>query len=151
MKNLQRQSRQGKYKRTAKIILKVSGPNNYAWKGEKASYFRKHAWLRKHYGKATKCFINPLHTSKKFEWACILGKGKSSRNIDDYIQLCCSCHKYFDKGEFCSSGHKFDEKNTVLYKGKHRRCRICMRAYGKLPHVIEYRKKWKERKKLKSA
>lgn len=82
------------------------GKNNI-WKGELASYSAKHMWIRKHYGKASKCENKdckyPRYNSKgvllekptKYHWANLTGK---FRDIKDYKQLCHSCHKKLDMG-----------------------------------------------------
>lgn len=72
---------------------------NYLWKGEKATYRTKHAWLVRRIGKANHCEhcgLDKLPKGKKriFDWANISGKYK--RDITDYISLCKKCHKHFD-------------------------------------------------------
>jgi len=60
-------------------------------------YFNIHQWIKRHYGKADKC-ENPKCksiNSKRFEWALLNGK-QHDRNINNYIQLCSSCHKIYD-------------------------------------------------------
>src|SRR3990167_452627 len=66
------------------------------FKGEKAGYQAKHSWIRKHYGGARMCKnINcESEKPKRFEWARI--SKKVTRNIEDYIQLCPSCHRKMD-------------------------------------------------------
>lgn len=60
-------------------------------------YARCHAAIRRKHGSASKC-ENPDCTHqnpKRFEWA--LRKGHQySPNIQDYIQLCVSCHRKYD-------------------------------------------------------
>lgn len=61
-------------------------------------YQNCHRRLRKKYGKASKCeFIETCNKkSKRYQWA--LKKGRVySENPDDYIQLCASCHNYYDR------------------------------------------------------
>lgn len=78
------------------------------WKGGNASYYAIHIYLKNYYGKASKC-ENPVCTyprtnSKgvylekplRYEWACITGK--YSRKLEDYRQLCPSCHRQYDLG-----------------------------------------------------
>ena len=62
-----------------------------------AEYFRIHNWLSYHYGKASKCENTDCKNikPKRFEWALIKGK-QHSRNIENYIQLCPSCHRKYD-------------------------------------------------------
>ena len=61
------------------------------------NYKNCHAYINNHYGKASKCenknctYQNP----KRYEWALIRGK-EYSKNIEDYIQLCPSCHRKYD-------------------------------------------------------
>lgn len=61
------------------------------------NYKNCHAYINRHYGKATKCenldctYQNP----KRFEWALIKGK-IYSKDINDYLQLCPSCHRKYD-------------------------------------------------------
>ena len=86
------------------IKIRVSLINNKRrWKGDEASYAAKHMWVRKQYGKANMCENKEctFHSPKRFEWANISGKQK--RNRDDYLMLCCSCHRKWDMGriEIC--------------------------------------------------
>lgn len=74
------------------------------------NYFNIHQWIKRNYGKASKCenlncqYKNP----KRFEWA--LKKGfEYERNLANYIQLCVSCHRYYDFTE---------EKRKNLSKSK---------------------------------
>lgn len=60
-------------------------------------YDSLHRYLRKTYGNAS-CCSNPECKSinpKRFEWALITGR-KYSKDISDYIPLCCSCHRKYD-------------------------------------------------------
>lgn len=82
------------------------GKKHYLWKGEKAGYSSKHKWLVRKFGRATRCdnesCVYPrtnakgtiLYEAKKYTWANLSGKYK--RNIEDYIQLCVSCHSKYD-------------------------------------------------------
>jgi len=60
-------------------------------------YFTVHAWLIRHFGKATRC-DNKLCTNKSaktFHWA--LKKGcEHKKDPDNYIWMCCSCHIKYD-------------------------------------------------------
>ena len=81
-----------------KIIAreKRSSKNNYAWKGENASYKVKHLWVARWLGKPDTCEFcgksgllgHAIHWANK--------SGKYLRNLDDWIRLCVSCHKQFD-------------------------------------------------------
>ena len=89
----------GKWIRVSKIR---SGSNNYAWKGEKAGYGPKHAWLTKNFGKANKCENREKQVLKfpcknistDYEWSNI--SGKHLRTKTDYRMLCVSCHRKLD-------------------------------------------------------
>ena len=90
-----------------KIAEAISGKKNYLWKGDDASYSAFHAWLKRKYGKPTKCEnknctyprVNSrndyLKAPKRFEWALIKGK-KHSHNRKNYMMLCTSCHQLYD-------------------------------------------------------
>lgn len=76
---------------------------NGMWKGDNASYFAIHIWMKNNYGKAYHCEnitgkINKIKCSKKsinFDWANI--SDKYHRDISDWHQLCRICHRKFDK------------------------------------------------------
>tara|TARA_R110000851_G_C12661114_1_gene521437 strand:+ start:74 stop:490 length:417 start_codon:yes stop_codon:yes gene_type:complete len=61
------------------------------------NYFRVHSWLIYWNGRANHCsnkdctFENP----KRFEWALKKNK-KYKKNVSNFIQLCCSCHRKYD-------------------------------------------------------
>lgn len=76
-----------------------SGNKCYAWKGDSAGYGSIHCWIKKHYGKASKC-ENPncSHKSKHYEWALLKGK-KYSHNRNNFFMLCVSCHRKYDMTE----------------------------------------------------
>lgn len=57
-----------------------------------------HKKLANKHGKAIKCEMCKVEGRSKYEWA--LKKGKEySANPDDYMQLCCSCHRKYDYTE----------------------------------------------------
>jgi len=54
-----------------------------------------HLWVRRNYGPAKRCSICATKKAKRYEWA--LKKGCSyDRNIDNFIELCPSCHRKYD-------------------------------------------------------
>lgn len=84
-------------------------------------YDKIHTYIRRNYPKASKCENEKCtHKSPKmFHWA--LKKGRTySTNLEDYIQLCPSCHSKYDaspdKGERLSKIHK-----GKFYHGRQRR------------------------------
>ena len=57
------------------------------------SYRAIHGWVKAHKGKADHCEFCDK-PAKRFNWA---NKNHDyKRNLDDYISLCASCHKYYD-------------------------------------------------------
>lgn len=96
-----------KIRRTMNRRVKAGRHN--MWKGVLAGYDAKHMFIKKHYGKAKKC-ENPkcryprynkkgrlMHRPKRYEWANTTGT--YTHNVEDYIQLCPSCHRLYDNGK----------------------------------------------------
>lgn len=110
-------------------IRNSEGYKHHSWKGDKATYFSQHDWIRYHYGKANKCENkNCKNKCKYFEWANI--SGVYIRDISDYKKLCIVCHKemdYFNKyGNKCMKGHEFTPENTYIFPSTNkRRCMAC--------------------------
>lgn len=113
-----------------------SGAEHYNWKGNKASYHAKHAYLALHFGKANHCEME--HCSGKsihFEWA--LKKGREySHDPEDYLQLCKSCHCKYDlinvreKSRLWKGGRPKCvncSKQLTNYKNKTGLCGLCNR------------------------
>lgn len=72
------------------------GARNKKWKGEAASYFAKHIWMRTHFGRADKCEeCGALRSERMIHWANISGEYK--RDITDWRQLCVPHHSRFDR------------------------------------------------------
>lgn len=104
------------------------GDNNASWKGNEVGYVALHDWIKRYYGKASKCESKTCTgISNKFEWANI--SGKYLRDKSDYLMLCKSCHTKFDnqklRGNFCQRGHELIEDNLYYREDGRRRCRIC--------------------------
>ena len=67
--------------------------NHPQWKGNKVSYSGLHYWIYRKLGKPTSC----AHCNKpknRFNWAN--KSGEYLRDLDDWINLCYSCHKIYD-------------------------------------------------------
>ena len=86
------------------------GPEARRWLGDKASYYAKHMWVKKHYGAPSKCeqvgCVYPksvdvgrkvIDKPSRYEWANI--SGKYIRERSDWVQLCPSCHRKIDMGK----------------------------------------------------
>ena len=111
--------------KVSQSLLGKFGTYSRRWLGDIASYYAKHMWIVKHYGNATRCELCNSKKAKRFEWAIISGKHR--RDINDYMELCPSCHRKLDKGNYCKRGHEFTKENTYLRKEGWRVCRQCQR------------------------
>jgi hypothetical protein len=70
-------------------------PKDLIVNGKKIHYDRLHGNLRLKFGNATHCQFCDGEKAKRFEWALMSGK-LYSMNIEDYLQLCPSCHRKYD-------------------------------------------------------
>ena len=91
---------------------------HHAWKGDNAGYASVHSWIVRNAGKAKSCSFNSLHESTRFQWANISGTYR--RDVDDYAQLCPSCHKTYDNivkkhpgNVFVFNGEHYKERRSV--------------------------------------
>lgn len=80
-------------KNTIKKLKAVRGSKRYNWKGDNVSYIGIHNWVRREKTKPKNCQF--CGKQKKLEWANKDRKYK--RNLDDFIALCISCHRKYDK------------------------------------------------------
>ncbi len=72
------------------------GKDTPNWKGDFAGYGAIHEWIRSKNGKAIKCeSMTCSKISKNYQWAKKKNR-KYTRNIEDYMQLCRSCHAKYD-------------------------------------------------------
>jgi len=97
--------------------------NKRRWLGDKASYYAKHMWILKHWERADHCDFCHKEGAGRYEWAHKYHG--ESRNRDDYLQLCPSCHRKFDAPIYCPHGHLYTPENTLLNCRGHRLCRTC--------------------------
>lgn len=119
--------------RVSESLIGKIGPQARRWLGDNAGYVAKHMWIVKYYGNAEKCEKCGNPSASRYEWANISGLYKRDR--DDYMQLCPSCHRRMDYGNYCKRGHEFTPENTYWRKEGWRVCKICQ---------TERFKKWKE-------
>jgi len=75
-----------------KKTLKGSSSSN--WKGDNAGKIAIHMWLSGKYGKPKKCEHCKDENKKRYDWAS--KDHKYTRDINDYIRLCTSCHRKYD-------------------------------------------------------
>lgn len=96
------------------------------WK-KYVGYVAIHIWLETNYPKKGKCKRCGTTKSKRTEYANI--SGKYLRDIEDYVELCTSCHRIMDNGNKCPNGHEYTKENTLLRSNRinSRSCRECRR------------------------
>lgn len=97
------------------------------------NYDRLHSLLRKKYGNAKKCSFCDGNYAKRYEWALLKNKNYSL-NIEDYIELCPSCHRHYDKcygnigdivrGKKSHQAKKIIDSNGVIYESITKACSI---------------------------
>lgn len=80
-----------------KKFKNLSGENSPTWKGEDTGYGPKHSWIKRMKGAPKECKHcgSTDKSERSYHWANI--DHKYSRNPDDYIRLCVSCHDKYDK------------------------------------------------------
>lgn len=96
---------------------------------ELSEYNAVHSWMRRHFGKPSRCMKCSNPNGYRYEWANISGSYKRERS--DWMELCQSCHKIMDKGSKCIRGHEFTPSNTLWRRSGHRQCRKCSLAASK--------------------
>jgi hypothetical protein len=129
-------------------IIRPIGKNHYLWKGEDACYFTRHSWIYNNFGKANKCENNKCDKKcKTFQWANI--SGEYHRDMNDWKQLCKSCHAKYDHirlyGDKCKRGHKRPtEEERKDYDGGWKECRQCIKE----KYIINRERILKRRREL---
>lgn len=82
-----------------KKLERLANENNPAWKGDTVSYSGIHRWIKRHFGKPSRCeHCSGKNNSKRYEWANI--SGEYQRDRSDWFELCATCHKHFDYGKW---------------------------------------------------
>jgi hypothetical protein len=73
------------------------GAENSRWKGDNVGYRALHNWVARHLGKPQRCDHcgNNQQRHRQYHWANKSKKYK--RELVDWLRLCASCHKKFDK------------------------------------------------------
>lgn len=70
------------------------GTKHRLWKGIRADYTSIHSWVSRWKGRPKICEHCKRTDKSRYDWANI--DSKYSRNLNDYIRLCRSCHTKFD-------------------------------------------------------
>lgn len=78
------------------------GSNNSSWKGNDATYAAFHKRVESVRGKPMICMACGTQESNRFEWCNLTGKYEDT---NDYMRMCCSCHRKYDKNRKNSSKH----------------------------------------------
>jgi hypothetical protein len=106
----------------------LKGDKHHNWKGEEVNIVSKHIWLINNYGSANHC---ENRDNKIFDFECNCKSNKYAyalkhecgykKNIDNFYQLCYSCHKKYDlqKG-WKGSSTSYKKGNVPFTKGKKR-------------------------------
>ena len=69
--------------------------NSPGWKGDNVKYSALHEWVKRYKGTPKECTQCGLDDpNKTYHWANI--SHEYSRDLDDFIRMCASCHKYYD-------------------------------------------------------
>lgn len=76
-------------------FIKGGTPHNKGEYIEKASYNTIHRWVQRNFKKPDACEFCGTKEAKRFEWANL--NGLYLRNREDWVFLCCSCHRIFDR------------------------------------------------------
>lgn len=75
-------------------------------------YYKIHWWVRKNYGKAIKCESKDCNRkSKTFNW-CLKKGYEYDRDINNFFQLCRSCHSKYDMTE------QLRKKLSLSFRGR---------------------------------
>lgn len=80
-------------------------------------YRGAHKYISRHYGQAPFCIYDESHIGKCYHWAN--NSGEYTRDLEDYIPLCPSCHIRMDATE--EKGRKIGERskgNKYCSKGE---------------------------------
>lgn len=77
-----------------------SDSNHPNWVGDKVGYNALHTWVHRKLGPAHKCdecgrTEIPKGKQRFFQWANLSGEYK--RDVSDWKQMCCVCHRKYDK------------------------------------------------------
>src|SRR5579859_2774450 len=102
------------------------GNISFNFKGDLARYETKHQWVYYHYGKANHCENDCTHKATIYQWANI--SGRYLRDINDWKQLCPSCHQKMDDKYcrlVCKNGHTVISENLWINSRGDRVCKKC--------------------------
>lgn len=84
------------------------------WKGDNVGYFSLHRWVQNKKGKASICIQCGSITN--VQWANVSKEYK--RDLNDYIALCCKCHRKYDIDTLGAATKKFNLPKNKKCKKK---------------------------------
>lgn len=99
------------------------------------TYRGLHYWVTRKLGKANHCSVDITHKSTRYHWSNVSGEYK--QDLNDWQQLCPSCHKKIDmvqhRRTHCKKGHEYTPENTRWNTRvtSWRVCRQCNIEYAK--------------------
>ena len=114
-----------------------SGENNNKWLGDEVGYDGVHRWVQSKKGKATKCEHCGRTDKKKYEWCNIDHTYK--RVLEDYIQLCTSCHRKWDY-RFYKPNFDVEEAKRLKSEGLSYRAiarKLGVRTHGTIQRYLD--------------
>ncbi|HDO20197.1 MAG TPA: hypothetical protein ENG81_01560 [Candidatus Bathyarchaeota archaeon] len=65
------------------------------WRGDNAGMAAMHDWVKRWKGRPNHCEMCGITTAKRYDWANVDHTYK--RVLDDYIRMCVSCHRKYDR------------------------------------------------------
>ena len=119
------------------------GKNHYHWK-KNPNYDTIHAWIIANFGTANRCEgINCKKISKNYNW-CLKKGYKHERKIQNYIQLCISCHRIYDK---IGIGVIFSDKHRENISKARKGMKLSKITRKKISDKLKGRISWNKDKK----
>jgi hypothetical protein len=73
----------------------LPGSLNPKWRGDDAGYYGIHVWLQRHHPRTGVC-SECGKASSRTQWAFLRHPERHTREIEDYREMCGSCHQRFD-------------------------------------------------------
>jgi len=114
-----------------------SGENNNRWAGDNVGYDGIHRWINKLKGKADHCEHCHRTDRKKYEWCS--KDHKYTRNPEDYLSLCTSCHRKYDY-RFYKPNFDVEEAKRLKTEGLSYRAiarKLGVRTHGTIQRYLE--------------
>lgn len=119
-----------------RMSVAKSGENNPAWKGHRAGYQAMHRWIRleRPYTRICgRCGKTDCHT----EYANVSGEYR--RQVEDWIELCVSCHRQMDWDNNPHKGFKLsadDVREIMRLKSEGAKQKDIAAIFGVRPSMI---------------